>query len=167
MPTLCRDINSQQACSRRQFHVATSWRLTHVATSNPCRDAVSTHSGISRLRHQKPGRDLPHCYPCRDLKMMPRPQLSSAPFLLRRDAIFPCRDISCCHPCRDLKMMSRHQFSLAKIPGRHPETYCNPARSRRHFLVATSRPTKPGRDLKSMLRPQHVLTHNDFFFFIQ
>ena len=94
-------------------------------------------------------------------KMMSRHQLSSTPFLLCRDAIFslsrppllppmsrpqnvvatpffPCRDLPCCHPCRDLKMLSRHQYQLAKIQGRHPETYCNPAKSRRHFLVATS-----------------------------
>ena len=64
----CRDLNSPQARSRRQFHVATSWRLTYVATSFPCRD-------------------LPHCRPCRDLKMMSRHQLSSAPFLLHRDAM--------------------------------------------------------------------------------
>ena len=36
-------------------------------------------------------------------KMMSQHQLSSAPFLLRRDTIFPCRDLPCCHPCRDLK----------------------------------------------------------------
>ena len=53
--------------SRHQIHVVTSHTIAHVVTSNPCRDTVSTHSGISRSRHQKPGRDLPHCYPCRDL----------------------------------------------------------------------------------------------------
>ena len=72
-----------------------SWRLTYVVTSSSCRDLISAHSGISRSRRQTLGHDLPHCYPCRDLKndvatskMMSRPQLSSAPFLLRRDAIF-------------------------------------------------------------------------------
>ena len=94
--------------------VATSWRLTYVVTSISCRDLVSAHSEISRSRRQKLGRDLPHCYPCRDLKMMSRHQLNSAPFLLRRDAIFPCHDLPCFHPCRDLKMMSRHQFQLVK-----------------------------------------------------
>ena len=53
---LCRDIAFM---SRHRFH---------VATSISCRDLVSTHSGISRSRRQTPGRDLPHCYPCRDLK---------------------------------------------------------------------------------------------------
>ena len=51
-----------------------SWRLTYVTTSISCRDLVSSHSGISRSRRQNPGRDLPHCHPCRDLKMMSRPQ---------------------------------------------------------------------------------------------
>ena len=45
-----------------------SWKLTYVATSISCRNIVSAHSGISRSRRQNPGRDLPHCYPCRDLK---------------------------------------------------------------------------------------------------
>ena len=87
-------------------------------------------------------------------KMMSRHPINSTPYLLRRDAILPCRDVPCSHPCRNLKMMSRHQFPLAK-----PETHYNPARSRRHFLEATSRPTKPGRDLITMSRPQEVLTH--------
>ena len=166
----CRNFVSQQARSRRQFYVATSWRL------NLCRDikSMSRPPTLSPMsRHQIhvvtpflptvgfPGRDaksqVATSYTATHVatsKMMSRHQLSSAPFLLRRDAIFPCRDLPCCHPCRDLKMMLRHQYQLAKIPGRHPETYCNPARSRRHFLVATSRPTKPGLDLKSMSRPQ-------------
>ena len=73
----CRDFVSQQARSRRQFHVATSWRL------NLCRDikSMSRPPTLSPMsRHQIhvatpfmptvgfPGRDLPHCYPCRDLK---------------------------------------------------------------------------------------------------
>ena len=78
-----------------------SWRLTYVATSFSCRDLAPAHNGIFRSRRQTPGRDLPHCYPCHDLK-------------------------------ND---------------------------------VATSRPTKPGRDLIMMSRPQEVLTHNEFFFF--
>ena len=45
-----------------------SWRVTYVATSISCRDLVPAHSGISRSRRRNPGRDLPHCYPCRDLK---------------------------------------------------------------------------------------------------
>ena len=51
-----------------------SWRLTYVATSISFRDLVSAHSGISRSRRPTLGRDLPHCYPCRDLKAKSRPQ---------------------------------------------------------------------------------------------
>ena len=45
-----------------------SWRLTYVATSISCRDLISAHIGISGSRRKIPGRDLPYCYPCRDLK---------------------------------------------------------------------------------------------------
>ena len=161
----CRDFVSQQARSRHQFHVTTSWRL------NLCRDIKSmwrppTLSPMSRHQIHVVTPFLPTVgFPGLDTKIqvatshtathvVTSTQLS--PFLLRRDAIFPCRD---------LKMMSRHQCQLAKIPGRHPETCCNPARSRRHFLVATSHPTKPGRDLKSMSRPQIGPLHLFFFFF--
>ena len=121
----CRDFVFQQARSRRQFHVATSWRL------NLCRDIKSmsrppTLSPMSRHQIHVATPFLPIVgFPGRDTKiqvatshtatyvatskMMSRHQLSSTPFLLCRDAIFPCRN---------LKMMSRHQFPLAKIPGR-------------------------------------------------
>ena len=64
----CRDLLETNPMSRHQIHVATSHTVAHVATSNPCRDTVSAHSGISRSRRQTPDRDLPYCYPCRDLK---------------------------------------------------------------------------------------------------
>ena len=92
-PEPCRDIksvlrhHSGHSRSRPQKGVATpfllpspnpgrntktrsrpSWRLPYVATSISCCDLVSAHSGISRSRRQTPSRDLPHCYPCRDLK---------------------------------------------------------------------------------------------------
>ena len=54
--------------SRYQIHVATSHNVAHVATSNPCRDTISAHSGVSRSRRQTPGCDLPYCCPCCDLK---------------------------------------------------------------------------------------------------
>ena len=80
-----------------------SWRLPYVATSISCRDLVSATMGF-------PGRDAKSQVMTSHTtthvatsKMMSRHQLSSAPFLLRRDAIFPCRDLPCCHPCRDLK----------------------------------------------------------------
>ena len=57
-----------QARSQHQTRSRPSWRLTYVATSISCRDLVCAHSGISRSQLQNPGRDLPHCHPCRDLK---------------------------------------------------------------------------------------------------
>ena len=75
-----------------------SWILPYVATSISCRDLVSTHSGIFKSRHKNPGRDLPHCLPCRDLKMMSRPQIGSALTLLCRDALFPCCDLPSAQP---------------------------------------------------------------------
>ena len=87
-----------------------SWRLTYVATSFSCRDLVPAHSGISRWRRQNPGRDLPHCHPCRDLKMMSRPQIQlakSQPQILRSQ-------LQKAIPRRDLKSMSRHRFCLIR-----------------------------------------------------
>ena len=112
--------------SRHQFHVATSLLSImrfpgrdeiHVATSH-----TAAHVATS--------------------KMMSRHQLSSAPFLLRRDAIFPCRDLPCCHPCRDLKndvatsiptgQITTKIFQVATPKG-HPT-------SRPQFDVATPTP---------------------------
>ena len=45
-----------------------SWRLTYVAISISCHDLILAHNGFFKSRHQNPGRDLPHCHPCRDLK---------------------------------------------------------------------------------------------------
>ena len=63
---------NQVATSKRGRDTKTrprpSWRLTYVVTSISCRDLVLAHNGISKSRHQNPGRDLPHCHPCRDLK---------------------------------------------------------------------------------------------------
>ena len=165
--------------SRHQIHVATSHTVAHVATSNPCRDTVSDHSGISRPRCQTPGRDLPYCCPCRDLKndVATSTQLSPISATSRRH--FSCRDLPFCHTCRDLKMMSQHQAQPSQVvtskPGRDQPLFplqnalvatsktlvatlnlLSPIQPGRdvHFLVATSCPTKPGRDLKSMSRPQ-------------
>ena len=68
---LCRDAVSaqqKQTRSRLKFHVATSWRLTYVSTSTSCRDLIPAHSEISKSRSQTLGREIPQCYPCRDLK---------------------------------------------------------------------------------------------------
>ena len=176
-PTLAQS----QAKSRHHFQVATFWRLTHVATSNWCRD----------IAQSTPGRDLQtgsrHRFSC----SAPKPG---------RDFIFPSRDLLELHLCRDIVSMSRHCFHVATsflpivgLLGRDTEIHVvtshtaahvatsNPCRdavfaqpkqtrSRRHFLVATSRcssrlpscrnqgqpvsaSTKPGRDLKPGSRP--------------
>ena len=91
-----------QVATRKSGHDP-SWRLTYVATSISCRDLVSAHSRISRSRRPTPGRDLPHCYPCRDLKMMSRPQndaatsnqLSPLSATSGHHFVFPCRDLPC------------------------------------------------------------------------
>ena len=93
----------------------------------------------------KPGRDPPGGYP------MSRHQIHVAtPFLPTvgfpgRDTKNPGRDLLHCHPCRDIISMSRHRFRPTKAD-----------------QVATP---LPGRDLKSMSRPQQVLTHNELLFF--
>ena len=123
---LLRPKPGRTLCRDINFMLRPHWRQPYVATSTSCRDLL-------------------HCHPCRDLTMMSRHQACSAPFLLHRDAILPCRDVLCSRPCRDLTMMSRHQATL-----KASNPVANPARSRRPFLVATSRPTNPGRDLTLM-----------------
>ena len=97
----CRDIKSMSRpptlspMSQHQIHVATPFLLT---VGFPGRDAKSQVATSYTTTHVATS------------KMMSRHQLSSAPFLQRRDAIFPCRDLPYCHPCRDLKMMLRHQY---------------------------------------------------------
>ena len=126
--------------SRHQIHVATSHTIAHVATSNPCRDAVSSHSGISRSRCQNPGRDLPHCYPCHDLE----------------------NDVATSTQLSPISATSRRHFSMSRPP-------LLPPMSRPQNDVATSIPTgqnprssilrptatQPGRDATSWSRP-HV-----------
>ena len=117
-----------------------SWRLPYVATSISCRDLVSAHSGISRSRRQKPGRDLPHCYPCRDLKndvttstqLSPIFATSRRPFSMSQPPLLP--------------PMSRPQNDVAtSIPtGQNP---------RSSILRPTA--TQPGNDATSWSRP-HV-----------
>ena len=138
--------------SRHQFHVATSFLPT---------------VGFPGCDTKIPGRDLPHCHPCRDLKndvttSNPFGQITTSNFQVATPKGHP--HIVTSNPCRDAvftqseQTRSRPQGEVAtpnsqcppampKSQVAKPETYCNPARSRHHFLVATSRPTKPGRDL--------------------
>ena len=92
---LCRDIAFM---SRHRFHVATSFLPPMGFPSRDAKLQVATSHTATHVVTSK---------------MMSQPQLSSAPFLLRRDAIFPCHDLPCYHPCRDLKMMPRHQISFS------------------------------------------------------
>ena len=140
---LCCDAVSaqpKQTRSRLQFHVATSWRLTYVATSTSCRDLIPAHNEISRSCSQKPGRDLPHCYPCRDLKndVATSTQLSPITATSRRH-------FSMSQPLL-LPPMLRPQNDVAtSIPtGQNP---------RSSILRPTA--TQPGRDATSWSRP-HV-----------
>ena len=111
----------QVATSKLQ--VTTPLRPLHVATSKRGRDTVSPAQPQARSQHQNQVATFLETNLCRDInfmsrprfcpqwdfqvatsKMMSRPQIGSAPSLLRRDAIFPCRDLPCCHQCRDLKI---------------------------------------------------------------
>ena len=99
--TLCRDINFMsrpRLCLQWDFQVTTP--KIQVATS-----PTATHVVTS--------------------KMMSRPQISSAPSLLRCDAIFPCRDLPCCQPCRDLK----NDVATSSCPSKLP-TLSQPQNSR-------------------------------------
>ena len=114
---------------RSWVHVATSWRLIPVATSNWCRDTAQS----------TPGRDLRNGVatptttmqpePCRDMKTKSRPSwrlpyvatsnscrdiVSAHSGLSRSRHRNPCRDLPHCHPCRDIKSMSRRRFLLTK-----------------------------------------------------
>ena len=114
--------------SRHQIHVTTSHTVAHVATSNPCRDVVSAHSGISRSRRQAPGCDLPRCYPCCDLK----------------------NDVATSNQFSPISATSRHHSSMSRRPLR-------PLMSRPHNDVATSssiRQPESGRDINLMSRHQ-------------
>ena len=131
-----------QSRSRHRFQVATSWRLTHVATSNWCHDTAQTTPGRdlqTGLQHRfscpapKSGRDFifPGCdllelHLCRDI--VPNVVTSFLPIvgLLGRDYRNPCRYPPHCCPCRDLKMMSRQPNQLIPIS----------ATSRRHFPMS-------------------------------
>ena len=87
-----------------------SWSFTYVATSNSCRDLIPAHNGTSRSRCQTLGLDLPHCCPCRDIKMMSRHQAAHP----RSQHGFSCRDQGLLtHDLSQVatpKRMSRHQL---------------------------------------------------------
>ena len=133
-----------QARSRHRFQVATSWKLTHVATSNWCRDTTQSTSG-------------------RDLKTGSRHRFS-CPASSQVATLEPGRD-----PPGD-SPMSRHQFHVATSfpnrPGRDVSSMSRPPgdqpMSQHQFHVATSfLPTVgfPGRDAKLQVTTSHTPTH--------
>ena len=124
---------------RHQIDVATSLRPLQVATSKRGRDTVSPAQPQARSQHQNQVATLLETNLCRDINFMSLPRFFPTVGFLGRDTKNPVRDL---------------QSNWLKSQVVQAETYYNPARSRRHFLVVTSCPTKPGRDLKSMSRPQ-------------
>ena len=119
----CRDLNSQQARSRRQFHVATSWRLTYVATSSSCRDLNSQQARSRRQFHGVTTWRLTYVATstsCRDL-------------VPAHSEIFKSRRQQSRSRPPTLLPMSRHQIHVATP-----------------FLPNQSR---PGRDFTSLSRP--------------
>ena len=145
-----------------------SWRLTYVATSISCRDLVFAHSGISKSRHQNPGRDLPHCFPCRDLKndvatSNPTGQITTSNFQVAtpkghptsRPQIHAATPFPPNHNKRGYNLKTRSQHQIHSVLRRRQ----NP---RSPSLRPT--PTHPGRDStsgsRSHVQPNQVATSN-------
>ena len=144
-----RDINSQQARSRSQFHVATSF------PSYLCRDIDFMsqphfcHSGNSRSRRRNPCRDLPYCHPCRDIKSMSRHCFCPT----KADQVatsLPCHELLETNPRRDINFMSR---PLTLFP-----------RSQHEFHVATKDPSFL---TSARSRHQRMLRHQPFQFMLK
>ena len=164
-----RDIVSM---SLHRFHVATSWRPSHVTTSHWCRDTVSLAQPQARSRHQNQVATswtttyvatsfsclyLTHCRTCRDIKFMSRLQFPTGQVATS----VSCRDLLETNLCRDINFMSRHRFcpqwafqvatpkSMSRPPTLSPM-------SRHQIHVATPfllNKKRPGRDFTSLSRP--------------
>ena len=137
-PTLAQS----QAKSRHRFQVETSWRLTHVATSNWGRDTAQSTPGRdlltgSRHRFSWSFTYVATSFPCRNLV----PAHSGTSRLRHQN---PCRYLPHCRPCRDIKSMSRRRFRPAKADQVATPL---PARDLTLLLKASSmsqpRPTSP------------------------
>ena len=173
-PESCRDIKS---VSRRQPHVATplppnqtnqvvtskmgsrlQFPTCQVVTSIPCRDLLSSLTTTNQVATSLLVRDLLETNLCRDIDFMSRPR--SCP-----QWDFQVATSHIATHVATSKMMSRPPIQPAINPrSSNLRPTATQTRSRRHFLVATSRPTKPNCDLITMSRPQEVLTHNELFF---
>ena len=158
--------------SRYRFHVATP------KTANLCRDIKFMS------RHQFPTgqgatsvscRDILKTNLCRDIVFMSRPPRLMS---MSRHPAQPSHCRPCCCPCRDIKPAQPLSSTLRRhVATSLADTHVATSSPSGHFLlqlsqvatslflVATSRPTTPGRDLISMSRPQQVLTCSLFFFF--
>ena len=121
---------SPQAMSRHQISVATPPRPIQVATPKPGRDPAA---GYPISRHQihvatpflpivgfpgrdtkNPGRDLPHCHPCRDLISMSRCRFRPT----KADQValpLPCRYLT------SNQTRSRHQIDVATSTSPNPQ----------------------------------------------
>ena len=123
-----------------------SWRLPYVVTSISCHDLVSAHSGISRSRRKKLGCDLPHCYPCRDLKndVATSTQLSPISATSRRHFFHVATSLAATHVATS-KMMSRHQFQLAKSQPNFFQSQLQKATPRRDLNPKVQVATPTGR----------------------
>ena len=126
--------------SRHQFHVSTSFLPT---VGFPGRDTKNL------------GRDLPHCHPCRDLKMMSRHQVQPSQVVTSK-------------PSRDQPLFpSQNALVATQKPGSRRQTF-----RRQSIQVATSisgrdlKLTRPGRDLKVMSRPQIVFLRSQHEFHV-
>ena len=146
----CRDTTQANPGRDTKTRSRPSWRLLYVATSILCCDLVSAHSGLSRSRHQNPGRDQP---------LFPSQNALVATQNLGRDIKPPqsiqnhvatsirCRDTTASVSSCDAKTGHPHNQVATSISGRDltsSQTSC---------------------DLITMSRPQEVLTHNKLFFF--
>ena len=159
--------------------VVTSFPGRDLLEANPCRDIklVSRHrSGNSRSRPPN-GVATPFLCPApkpgRDIKTRSRPSWR----LTYVATSISCRDIASAtvrFPGHDAKSQVATSHTTTHVATSYPcrnavSAQPKQTRSRLHFLVATSRPisTKPGRDLRSMSRPQNSPMTSFFFFFFQ
>ena len=141
-------------------------QLSQVATLIPCRD-------LPFAQPNRPGRDLKMGSRHQFQQARLRPQIDVATSLCSAHGNAPVATqtlVATLNHHKAARTMSRHQFDVATPrpvpPPTTPKQVVRITRSRLPSLVATSCPTKPGRDLITMSRPQEVLTHNEFFFFL-
>ena len=166
MTNLCRDIvfmsrpHTLSPMSRHQSMSRLQFPTGQVTTSVSCRDLLETNL-CHDINFMSQHRFCPQwAFQVATPKSMSRHQIHVATsFLLNKNR--PGRDFTSLSRPHLLPPTSRPQNDVAtssrlsRLPTLSP---FQPGRGV-HFLVSTSRPTKPGRDLITMSRPQEVLTH--------